>query len=46
MSAMTLAIERTPRTLTVNGQPVVVEELGVRLPFARKSAATARPRSL
>ena len=36
MSTMTLTIERTPRTLTINGQPVVVEELGVRLPFARK----------
>ena len=36
MSTMTLTIERTPRTLMINGQPVVVEELGVRLPFARK----------
>jgi hypothetical protein len=36
MSAMTLTIERTPRTLMINGQPVIVEELGVRLPFARK----------
>ncbi len=36
MSTMTLTIERTPRTLTINGQGVTVEELGVRLPFARK----------
>jgi len=36
MSTMTLTIERTPRTLTINGQTVTVEELGVRLPFARK----------
>ena len=36
MSTMTLTIERTPRTLTINGQAVTVEELGVRLPFARK----------
>ena len=36
MSTMTLTIERTPRTLTINGQAVIVEELGVRLPFARK----------
>ena len=36
MSTMTLTIERTPRALMINGQPVVVEELGVRLPFARK----------
>ncbi len=36
MSTMTLTIERIPRTLTINGQAVTVEELGVRLPFARK----------
>ena len=36
MSTMTLTIERTPRTLMINGQAVIVEELGVRLPFARK----------
>ena len=36
MSTITLTIERTPRTLTINGQAVTVEELGVRLPFARK----------
>jgi hypothetical protein len=36
MSTMTITIERTPRTLMINGQPVIVEELGVRLPFARK----------
>lgn len=36
MSTMTLTIKRTPRTLTINGQAVSVEELGVRLPFARK----------
>ncbi len=36
MSTMTLTIERISRTLTINGQAVTVEELGVRLPFARK----------
>ena len=36
MSTMTLTIERTPRTLKIDGQAVIVEELGVRLPFARK----------
>ena len=36
MSTMTLTIERTPRTLTINGQAATVDELGVRLPFARK----------
>lgn len=36
MSTMTLTIERKPRTLMINGQAVIVEELGVRLPFARK----------
>lgn len=36
MSTMTITIERTPRTLTINGQVIEVEELGVRLPFARK----------
>ena len=36
MSTMALTIERTPRTLMINGQSVIVEELGVRLPFARK----------
>lgn len=36
MSTMTLTIERTPRTLMINGQAVIVKELGVRLPFARK----------
>ncbi len=36
MSTMTLTIERTPRTLKINGQAVIVEELGMRLPFARK----------
>jgi hypothetical protein len=38
MSTITLTIERIPRTLTINSQPVVVEELGIRLPFARKPA--------
>lgn len=36
MSTMTLTIERTPRTLMINGQAVIVEEQGVRLLFARK----------
>ena len=29
MSTMTLTIERTPRTLMINGQAVIVEELGL-----------------
>ena len=38
MSTMTitLTIERTPRTLQVGAQTFAVEELSVRLPFARK----------
>lgn len=36
MSTMTLTIERTPRTLMINGQAMIVEELGMHLPFARK----------
>lgn len=36
MPTMTLTIERTPRILQLDGQPLHVEELGVRLPFARK----------
>jgi len=36
MSTMTITIERTPRTLQVGAQAIAVEELGVRLPFARK----------
>ena len=33
---MTITIERTPRTFTVDGNDIQVEELGIRLPFARK----------
>ena len=33
---MTITIERTPRTFTVDGNGIQVEELGIRLPFARK----------
>jgi hypothetical protein len=36
MSSMTITIERTARTLQVGAQTLAVEELGVRLPFARK----------
>ena len=36
MSTMTITIERTPRTLQWGAQTIEVEELGVRLPFARK----------
>ncbi|MDP2433521.1 MAG: hypothetical protein Q8O33_16070 [Pseudomonadota bacterium] len=36
MSTMTITIERTPRTLNFGGTAIEVEELGVRLPFARK----------
>ena len=38
MPTMTLTIERTPRTLTFCDETIEVEELGVRLPFARKPA--------
>lgn len=38
MPIMTLTIERTPRTLTFGADTIDVEELGVRLPFARKPA--------
>lgn len=34
--SMTITIERTPRTLNFGGTAIKVEELGVRLPFARK----------
>lgn len=36
MPTMILTIERTPRILQLDGQSLHVEELGVRLPFARK----------
>ncbi len=36
MTTMTISIERTPRTLNIGGTAIDVEELGVRLPFARK----------
>ena len=36
MSNMTITIERTPRVLQIGDTAVQVEELGVRLPFARK----------
>ena len=36
MPTMTLIIERTPRTLKFGDETLHVEELGVRLPFARK----------
>ncbi len=36
MSTMTITIERTPRTLQWGAQSIAVEELSVRLPFARK----------
>ena len=35
---MTITIERTPRTMTRDGTAIQVEELSVRLPFARKPA--------
>ena len=37
-STMTITIERTPRTITREGLAIQVEELSVRLPFARKPA--------
>ena len=36
MSTMTITIERTPRTVMRDGQSIEVEELSIRLPFARK----------
>ncbi len=38
MTSMTITIERTPRTLQFEGTDIGVEELSVRLPFARKPA--------
>ena len=38
MTTMTLTIERTPCTLQFDGNVLDVEELGIRLPFARKPA--------
>jgi hypothetical protein len=35
-TTMTITIERTPRTMTREGVAIQVEELSVRLPFARK----------
>ena len=37
-STMTITIERTPRTVNLEGIAIQVEELSVRLPFARKPA--------
>lgn len=36
MKTMTITIEKTPRTITVEGKDLYVEELGRRLPFGRK----------
>jgi hypothetical protein len=38
MSTMTITIERSPRTLQFGDTVLQVEELSVRLPFARKPA--------
>ena len=38
MTSMTITIERTPRILQFEGNAIEVEELSVRLPFARKPA--------
>lgn len=51
MSTMTLTIERTLRTLMINGQAVIVEELGGACPLpasqsiSMRSAVMARSRS-
>ena len=37
-TTMIITIERTPRTITRDGLAIQVEELSVRLPFARKPA--------
>ena len=36
MSTMTITLERTPRIVKLDGQSIEVEELSIRLPFARK----------
>ncbi len=36
MPSMSITIERTPLTLMWEGQEIQVEQLGIRLPFARK----------
>ena len=36
MSTMTITVERTPRKVMRDGQMIEVEELSIRLPFARK----------
>ena len=36
MTNTTITIERTPKTLRINGCAIQVEKLGIRLPFARK----------
>lgn len=38
MTTMTITIARTPRTLQFAGTAIEVEELSIRLPFARKPA--------
>jgi hypothetical protein len=38
MKTMTITIERTPRTLQLADENIQVEELSIRLPFARKAA--------
>ena len=38
MPSMSITIERTPMTLQWEGQEIQVEQLGIRLPFARKPA--------
>ena len=38
MPSMSITIERTPMTLRWEGQEIQVEQLSVRLPFARKPA--------
>ena len=38
MSSMSITIERTATAILFNGQKIQVEQLGIRLPFARKPA--------
>lgn len=38
MPSMTITTERTPMTLQWEGKDIQVEQLGIRLPFARKPA--------
>ena len=44
MKTMTISVQRKPLMIQINGQEMRVEELSVRLPFARKPAGQGRVR--